>query len=441
MKIQKLRSKLAIGLSLVLTAGLVATGLPAAHADTVGLQPTAAQLAAWKGKEITYYFYNDSQAELDTTKSQIADFEKLTGAKVKLDVIPYTSLDTQLQARLAAGNAPDVARLNNPGLYIKDSLDLEQYFSRKYSAEFLKGSTLQVSDPVTKKLIGVPYDLSMNGPIINVDQFKKAGVAIPTSWNWATLIAAARKVQKANGTEYAFAMDKSGHRFSTVMSQFGAFMVNSSQKNVLPSSKARAEKALKLITDLYKSDEAPRDLWIGSGTKYASPIAVFIGQQVPVFFSGNFNLATLVRDAKFNFQVVPNPKELNGGGWPGGKFLVAFKASKTPDLAAYFLHYLADAAQMTEMDKNCFWLPTRNDVVAKGVTYPSRQVDMGIYLADTAATPAAAYGIQSVPTLTGNIYNKLRDLMTEIMAGKITAKQAIETQIAYIDTQLATLKK
>lgn len=441
MKIQTLRSKLAIGLSLVLTAGLVATGLPAAHADTVGLQPTAAQLTAWKGKEITYYFYNDSQAELDTTKAQIADFEKLTGAKVKLDVIPYTSLDTQLQARLAAGNAPDVARLNNPGLYIKDSLDLEQYFSRKYAAEFIKGSTLQVTDPTSKKLIGVPYDLSMNGPIINVDQFKKAGVAVPTSWNWAELIAAAKKVRIANGTEYAFAMDKSGHRFSTVMSQFGAFMVDKNQRNVLPTSKFRAEKSLKMITDLYKADLAPRDLWIGTGTKYASPVAIFIGQQVPVFFSGNFNLATLVRDAKFNFQVVPNPKELNGGGWPGGKFLVAFKASKTPDLAAYFLHYLADAAQMDQMDKNCFWLPTRNDVVAKGVAYPSRQLDMSIYLADTAKTPAAAFGIQSVPTLTGNIYNKLRDLMTEIMAGKITAKQAIQTQTEFIDAQLATLRK
>ena len=441
MKIQKLRSKLAIGLSLVLTAGLVATGLPTAQADTVGLKPTAAQLTAWKGKEITYYFYNDSQAELDTTKTQIAAFEKLTGAKVKLDVIPYTSLDTQLQARLAAGNAPDVARLNNPGLYIKDSLDLEQYFGRKYAAEFLKGSTLQVTDSVSKKLIGVPYDLSMNGPIINVDQFKKAGVAVPTSWNWAELIAAAKKVRIANGTEYAFAMDKSGHRFSTVMSQFGAFMVDKNQRNVLPTSKFRAEKSLKMITDLYKADLAPRDLWIGTGTKYASPVAIFIGQQVPVFFSGNFNLATLVRDAKFNFQVVPNPKELNGGGWPGGKFLTAFKASKTPDLAAYFLHYLADSAQMEEMDKNAFWLPTRNDVVAKGVAYPSRQLDMSIYLADTAKTPAAAYGIQSVPTLTGNIYNKLRDLMTEIMAGKITAKQAIQTQTEFIDAQLATLRK
>jgi alpha-1,4-digalacturonate transport system substrate-binding protein len=441
MKIQKLRSKLAIAVSLVLTAGLVATGLPSAQATTAGLQPTAAQLKAWKGKTITYYFYNDSQAELDTTKDQIAAFEKLTGATVKLDVIPFTSLDTQLQARLAAGNAPDVARLNNPGFYIKDSLDLEQYFGRKYSAEFIKGSTLQVIDPTSKKLIGVPYDLSMNGPIINVDMFKKAGVAVPTSWNWTQLIDAGKKVQKATGSEYAFAIDKSGHRVSTVMSHFGAFMVDKNQKNVLPTSRFRAEKAVKMITDLYKQDLAPRDLWIGTGTKYASPIAVFIGQQTPIFFSGNFNLATLVKDAKFEFQVVKNPKELNAGGWPGGKFLTAFKASKTPDLAAYFLHYMADAAQVEQMAKAAFWLPTRVDLVAKGIKYPNRSVDMDAYLADVAATPAAAYGAQSVPTLTASIYNKLRDLMTDVMGGKITAKQAIDLQIAHIDAQLATLKK
>jgi len=32
-------------------------------------------------------------------------------------------------------------------------------------------------------------------------------------------------------------------------------------------------------------------------------------------------------------------------------------------------------------------------------------------------------------------------LMTEVMAGKITAKQAVQTQIEFIDAQLATLKK
>jgi alpha-1,4-digalacturonate transport system substrate-binding protein len=436
---KSLRSKIAIAASLVLSAGLVATGLPSAQA--AGIQPTAAQLSAWKGKEITYYFYNDSQAELDTTKSQIADFEKLTGATVKLDVIPYTSLDTQLQARLAAGNAPDVARLNNPGLYIKDSLDLEKYLGRNYVKEFLKGSTLQVTHPTTKKLIGVPYDLTVNGPFINVDMFKKAGVAVPTSWNWAQLVEAGKKVQKATGSEYAFAIDKSGHRVSTVMSQFGAYMVDKNKKNVLPSSKTRAEKAIKIITDLYKADQAPRDLWIGTGTKYSSPTAIFLAQQTPIFFSGNWQVASLNRDAKFDFAAVPNPKELNGGGWPGGKFLIAFNASKNPDLAAFFLRYLADTEQMEQMDKNAFWLPTRVDLVSQGVKYATRSADMSVFQADAAKTPAAAYGIQSVPTLTGKIYDKLRDLMTEAIAGKITPKQIVEQQIAWIDTQLATLKK
>ena len=435
------RKKIAISTSIVLAAGLVATGLPSAQASTAGLQPTAKQLAAWKGKEITYYFYNDSPQELSATKTQIAAFEKLTGAKVKLDVIPFTNLDTQLQARLAAGNAPDVARLNNPGLYFNDALNLETYFGRKYAAEFLKGSTLQVTHPTTKKLVGVPYDLSLNGPFINVDMFKKAGVPIPTTWNWKELVDSAKKIQAANKSEYAFAIDKTGHRVSTIMSQFGAFMVDKNQRNVLPTSKFRAKKAIEIVTDLYKADQGPRDLWVGTGTKYNSPTAIFLAQQTPVFFSGNWNLASLARDAKFEFQVAPNPKERYAGGWPGGKFLMAFKASKTPDLAAYFLHYLADAKQMEEICKEAFWLPTRNDLVSAGIKYPTRAADMTIYQADMAVTPAMAYGIQSVPTLTGNIYNKLRDLMTEVMVGKITAKQAVDLQSKYIDEQLATLRK
>jgi alpha-1,4-digalacturonate transport system substrate-binding protein len=228
---------------------------------------------------------------------------------------------------------------------------------------------------------------------------------------------------------------------STVMSHFGAFMVDKNQRNVLPTSKFRAEKAIKIITDLYKADQAPRDLWIGTGTKYSSPTAIFLAQQTPIFFSGNWQVAALAKDAKFDFAAVPNPKELNAGGWPGGKFLTAFNASKNPDLAAYFLYYLADTAQMEQMDKSAFWLPTRVDLVSQGVKYATRSADMAVFQADAAKTPAAAYGIQSVPTLTGLIYNKLRDLMTEVMAGKITAKQAVQLQTEWIDTQLATLRK
>jgi hypothetical protein len=86
-------------------------------------------------------------------------------------------------------------------------------------------------------------------------------------------------------------------------------------------------------------------------------------------------------------------------------------------------------------------LPVRVDLVSQGVKYATRSSDMAVFQADAAKTPAAAYGIQSVPTLTGLIYNNLRDLMTDIMGNKITVKEAITKQIAFIDAQLATLKK
>jgi len=437
-----LRKSVAIGASLALTAGLSLVGNVSAQAAP--LQPTAAQLAAWKGKEITYYFYQDSAAELDTTKKQIADFEKLTGAKVKLDVIPFTSLDQQLQARIAGGNTPDVARLNNPGFYHNVALPLEQYLGRNYGKEFLKGSATQVTHPTTKRLVGVPYDLTINGPFVNLDLFEKAGVPVPTAWSWPELIATAKKVQAATKSEYAFAIDKSGHRVSTAMSHMGAYMVDAKQRNVLRTTPTRAEKAIKMITDLYVADLAPRDLWIGTGTRYSSPTAVFLSGQLPVFFSGNWNVAGLSEGAsaaKFRFAAVPNPMGLNGGGWPGGKFLMAFQASKTPDLAAFFVRFLANTEQMEEMCKAAFWMPTRVDLSESGITYPKRASDMKVFLADSAKTPASAYGIQSVPTLTGPIYNKLRDLMTDVMAGKMTVKELVQTQITFIDQQLATLKK
>jgi alpha-1,4-digalacturonate transport system substrate-binding protein len=437
-----LRKSIAIGASLAVAAGLSLVGNVAAQAAP--LTPTAAQLAAWKGKEITYYFYNDGVIELDITKKQIADFEKLTGAKVKLDVVPFPTLDQQLQARIAGGNTPDVARLNNPALYWNVGLPIENYLGRNYGKEFLKGSTTQVTNPTTKKLIGVPYDLTINGPFVNVDLFEKAGVPVPTSWTWPELIATAKKVQAATKSEYAFAIDKTGHRVSTVMSQFGAYMVNAQGRNVLRTTPNRAEKAIKTITDLYVADLAPRDLWIGSGTRYSSPLAVFQSGQLPVFFSGNWQVGALSEGAnavKFKYAAVPNPTGLNGGGWPGGKFLVAFQASKTPDLAAFFVRYMANTEQMEEMCKAAFWMPTRVDLSEKGIAYPKRAADMKVFLADSAKTPSAAYGIQSVPTVAPTIYNLLRDGMTEVMAGKITVKQLVQNLIVGIDTQLATLKK
>ena len=435
------KTKLVLTLVLALSFALVSAGQFGNAATPGVLDPTAAQLQKWKSKTLTYLYFTDGPDEA-ATRSLVAKFEALTGAKVNIELVPFANLDQSLAARLAGKNAPDVARLTNPAPYKNDMLNLEKYFGRKYRDEFLAGTYTQVLNS-SRQLVGVPYDITINGPFVNVDQFKKAGVPLPTApnpWTWDTMIAAAKKVQAANNTEFAFAIDKSGHRVSTVLSQFGVYMIDKYGRNVLGTSRYRAEKALKTLTDLIKADIAPRDLWMGTGTKYAAANAIFLAQQVPVYLSGNWQVAALARDAKFTWVAVPNPCRLNCGGFPGGKFMVAFKESKTPDLAAYFVHWMNQPNQQASIDKAANWLPTRVDLAKQGITYPARSEDMNVFLADSALTPAAAYGWGSKGSAFSPAANALILATQEIVAGKSTVRQAVADLIRKIDTYLAAVK-
>ena len=437
---KSVKTKLVFALALALSVTLVGAGQisATAAATTTVNNPTAAQLASWKGKTVNYLYFTDGPDEA-ATRALATKFEAATGAKVNIELIPFANLDQTLAARLAAGNAPDVARVASPATFVKDLLNLDPYLGRNYRKEFLPGSYTEVVNS-TQNLVGIPYDLTINGPFVNLDLFKKAGVVIPKSWTWAQMLTAAKKVQKVTGTDYAFAMDKSGHRISTVLSQFGSYMIDKNNHNALKIAPHRAALALKTITDLLKADQSPKDLWMGTGTKYAAPLEIFYAQQVPVYLSGNWQVAALDKNAKFNWAAVPNPCQLNCGGFPGGKYLVAFKSSKNPGLAAYFLSWLGQSAQMDQIDQAAKWLPTRIDLAAKGVAYPARAADMNVFLADSVLTPAKAYGFGVNGAAFTNAANALVVETQNIVAGKMTVAAAIADLSSKIDGFLAATK-
>jgi ABC-type glycerol-3-phosphate transport system substrate-binding protein len=394
--------------------------------------PGPAKIARWSGKTITYLYFTDGPDE-KSTRELAAEFTKQTRVNVNIQLVPFANLDSTLAARLAGGNPPDVARVASPQLYANDALDLDKFF-KSYRNEFLDGSFSAVLDK-SGRLIGLPSDLTMNGPLINVDLFKKAGVALPDvkkPWTWTEMIAAAKKVQAFNKTEYAFALDKSGHRISTVLSQYGTFLIGKGGTNGLDV--AKAEKALQPIVDLYKSDNAPKDQWLGSGSKYAAPLDIFYAGQLPVYLSGNWQVAALNANAKINWAAAPNPCDVNCGGFPGGKFMIAFKKTAVPDLTAYFINWMNKAGQQKFIDQGAFWLPTRKDLAATGVQYLSRAADMNVFIADSARTPAEAYAKDLQGAAFSNAANGLRDGMTEVIAGKTTLNAMLTALKAKIDT-------
>jgi alpha-1,4-digalacturonate transport system substrate-binding protein len=398
-------------------AALTGCGNPGQSADDSSApKDTKIDPASFKGKTLTYVYFTDGPDE-QATRSLLSKFERETGAKVNLQILPFDDLENSLQARLSGGNAPDVARLADVHPFRDDLLDLSQYFGKNYADQFLAGPATAARG-ANGELLAVPSDLTMNGPFVNVDQFKKAGVPLPAAdkpWTFDEMVQAAEKVQRANGTDFAIAMDRSGHRVSTVLSEFGATLIGKDGKESLDP--AKAQKAIGALADLMRDDRMSRDFWLESGSKYKGANEIFLAEAVPVYLSGNWQVSQFAKEAKFQWAAVPNPCAERCGGFPGGKFMAAFREAKDPALAAYFVEWMNRAENQEAMDRGALFLPTRRDLADQGVDYPERNEDMKVFLDDVAKTPQDTYASVSSPAFGGSA-DALVDEISKVVAGK-----------------------
>ena len=409
----------------VVAALAAAVALLAACAPGGGSEsdaPKPQKSVDFKGKTLTYLYFTDGPDE-KATRDTMAAFQKETGAKVNLQIVPFADLETSLRARLTGGNAPDVVRLSDLAPFRDDLLDLAPFLGEDYGGQFIEGM-VAAATPENGKLIAVPSDLTMNGPFVNVDMFKKAGIALPADdkpWTWQELLANAEKAQQANGSEFAFAMDKSGHRVSTVLSEYGTRLITDGKESL---DEGKAEKAISLLTNLMKSGKMDKDFWLASGSKYKGANEIFLAQAAPVYLSGNWQVSQFTTAAKFNWQAIPNPCAETCGGFPGGKYMAAVEKSDTPDLAAAFIKFSNEADQQSAFAATSLFLPTRKDLIEGGVNYPQRGKDMATFLADVKRTPEEAYTTVASAAF-GASAKVLIDEMSKVVAGQESVSQTV----------------
>ena len=410
--------------------GEVVSGSQSAAAPASSVAPSSVDPKSFAGQTLTYVYFTDGPDE-KATRTAIAAFESDTGAKVNLQIVPFADLEKSLQARLSGGDSPDVARVADWHPYDDQLVALDPYVGSAFAGEFIEGSAA-ASKNAAGAMVAVPSDLTMNGPLVNTDAFTKAGVALPTAdkpWTWETMVADAKKVQAANKMESAIAIDKSGHRLSTVLSQFGTRMIGPDGKQALDT--AKTEKALGLLSGLMQDGTVQKDFWLESGSRYKGANDMFLAGAVPVYISGNWQVAQFNSSAKFGWAAVPNPCEETCGGFPGGKYMVAFQGGKNPALAAHFLQFMNSKEQQAQIDPVAGWLPTRRDLVESGVTYPERGDDMNIFLADVAKTPTEDFATVSSPAFSASA-TSLVEQMSALAAGEVdvpTAVAALQKEI------------
>ena len=355
---------------------------------------------SFEGQTLDYVYFTDGPDET-VTRELIAGFEEETGATVNLQIVPFAELEQTLQARINSGSPPGVARVAAWTPYADALIDVRSYLGEDYPEQFVEGQAAAGTD-AEGRFLAVPNDLTMNGPFVNVDAFEKAGVEVPTEddpWTWDEMVEAASTVQQANDMESAIAIDKSGHRLSTVFSEYGTTLFDEDGEAAFDVEAGTA--ALTELDALVDSGGLLADFWLESGSRYAGANEQFLAQEVPVYLSGNWQVGQFAENASFTWAAAPNACAERCGGFPGGKYLAAFSEAENPELAVAFVDWMNRAEQQQAMAEGAYWIPTRTDLADAEIAYPDRVEDMAVFRAEVEQTPPDAFASNASPAFSG----------------------------------------
>ncbi|MFE5484695.1 ABC transporter substrate-binding protein [Streptomyces sp. NPDC056527] len=180
----------AVTLSLVLSAAACGGGTSGAGSNE-------------NPRTLTYWASNQG-AGIEVDKSvlqpELDKFEKQTGIKVKLEVVPWTDLLNRILTATTSGQGPDVLNIGNTwsaslqssgALLSWDAKNFEKIGGKdRFVPSALDSTGVQGQDPAAVPLYSMAYALYYNKKM-----FADAGIAKPPA-TWDELVATGRKLSK-----------------------------------------------------------------------------------------------------------------------------------------------------------------------------------------------------------------------------------------------------
>jgi alpha-1,4-digalacturonate transport system substrate-binding protein len=421
--------------------------LVAALASTAAL-PARAQSTP---VEVRITWYNDGN-EGEVLRDLLNRFEQANSdIKVVVDTVAYKVILEQLPAQVQANQGPDIARITNWTGFVGKYLDLRplvkdaKYWEDNFPANLL--ASMRKPDDKTG-IYGFPTQFTVTGPFINRTLFEQAKVEVPSDKKkdvtWEEWTEAAAKVAKATNTQYAIAMDRTGHRFAGPAISLGANYFDKDGKITIDSPGYRT--MAELLIKWHKDKITPAEVWVGSGSSYAAADNFFANGQLVMYMSGSWQVQNFTNKVKdtFDWEAIPNPTGKGGStGMPGGAGLVAFASTKNPKQVARVMDYLASEPVLREFTERTLFIPGHLGMIKSGVTFKTdsklAQKSLTTFLNEIPKLQDQAYKLQFHPQ-NSVIFNETRDRLTQVITGELTLDEAIKRIQAAVDKAVAEAK-
>ena len=399
--------------------------------------------------ELSFLCYQDS-VECDVYSDLLSRFTEDTGIVVNVDVVPYANIDEQLPVQVEAGEAPDIARITNFGIFSGQYLDASEYlddetvayWSENYPAPILAAMTNDGGEG----LGGFPDAFTVTGPFVNRTLFELAEVDMPdfetATWqDWTDATAAVQAALNTDETPiYAIQVDATGHRFAGPAMSMGATLINDDGMFTVdtPGFREMAE----LLNAWHVDGLTPDQVWIGGGGS-GEAANLFINGQVALHMSGSWQVNRYADEIGDNFDwiVAPNPQGEGGStGVAGGAAVVAFAQTDHPEEVAQVMAYLISEEVASEFAARTNSLSANSTVASAGVEYEAENpvvLDaLGVFALEVPKLQDQAAGLNVHPFAFA-YYRNSTARITQYLIGELTLDEALSGLQQDIDDAVA----
>ncbi len=407
------------------TAGLLLSGCSTGGGDSAGV------------KEITYWASNQGTS-LEDDKARLAPtlerFEKETGTKVNLEVIPWSDLYNRILTAVSSGDGPDVLNIGNTwAVTLQETGAFEPVTGELLDAVGGQDRFIQSSwdtggkpgeDHTSVPLYGLAYNMYYNKKL-----FAEAGITEPPA-TWDEFIAVGKKLTKDTDGDgkidqwgYSGAgssLSDNSHQAFAKGLQHGSALFSADGKPQFDNAAIVAGVSDYVGLMANEKIMSPSDAELADGSTVVTNLidgkAAMIFNQSPIknFESRNFT----------DWGVAPMPilDPLPSGGKPiaghvAGINLSVFKNSKHKAEAIAFVGFLTSTDEQIALNKAFTSLPVVNDAYSDPA-FQTEDVKLKQESLKNNAAPMPLVAAEGqMETLIGTA---LKDLFAKATAGPVT---------------------
>ncbi|GAA3389593.1 ABC transporter substrate-binding protein [Cryptosporangium minutisporangium] len=398
-------------------------------------------------KTLTYWATNQStslEKDAEILRPELEKFEKQTGIKVKLEVVPWSDLLNRLLAAATSGQGPDVVNIGNTwsaslqatNAFVQfDDATLEKVGGKdRFVPAALAASGAEGKPPTAVPLYSLAYSLYYNKKM-----FAEAGIANPPT-TWEQLVADGKKLTKDGkwglAIEGAHVSENAHHAF-TFSQQYGGEWFDASGKPTFDTQ--QNAQAIKRYIDFIAVDKITNP----GNAEYSQnqSVADFATGKAAMLLWQTVGSQLTLRNMKpEDWGVAPVPflasppaggKKVNS--MVAGINIAIFKHSKNQEGALDFVKFMTSDEEQIQLNKTYGSLPSVTTVGDDPAFAKPEQKNTQQTLVTTAAPLPQVPEESQFETLVGTL---MKDLFADAARGKAPTEDQIRDKLKQAQEQV-----